>query len=338
MTFFAFSALFNFFISLILGFLILIKDRKRKESRLFVYWAFSFVVWSFGYYFWQISTEEQSALFWCRFLTIGSVFIPIFYFHFVACLLKITGKNKIIILSSYVLASIFSFAAAFTPYMVKAVEPRLFFDLWPVPGFLYKFYLIWFFGIFGYAWMLLWINFKKIIEEKEKTALKILLFGVVFGVIGGSTNFPLWYEIPLPPWGNIAVSIFLIITAAALVKYRLLNIKTILTEILVIVMGVVLAIFPFFISEWKIKIVSYIIFIFYCLIGYLLIKATANEVAAKENLEEKVKDRTKELAEKNKTLQENNEELNRWYQLTIGREARMAELKEQIRKAEEKTG
>ncbi|MDD4625416.1 MAG: histidine kinase N-terminal 7TM domain-containing protein [Candidatus Pacebacteria bacterium] len=336
MTFFSFSALFNFFISLILGGLIFFKDRKRKESRLFAYWALSIVVWSIGYYFWQIASDKASALFWCRFLTVGSVFISICYFHFVASILKITEKNKLLIFFSYIFAIFLSLASAFTPYMVKEVAPRLFFEFWPIAGSLYKYFLLLFFGLFGYAWLVLYLAFKKISTKPEKIPLRFLLFGVFFGVIGGSTNFPLWYDIPVAPYGNIAVSIFLAITAGGLIRYQLLNVKAILTEILVVTMGLTLAVFPFFITEQKIKIAATTIFIFFCFVGYLLIKATLNEIAAKEGLEEKVKERTKELEASKKIAEERAEELERWYKLTIGRELRMAELKEKIKEMEDK--
>jgi hypothetical protein len=336
MTFFAFSALFNFFLSFILGSLIFIKDHKKQESRIFSYWAFSFAFWSFGYYFWQISTTASSALFWCRFLTVGSIFIPILYFHLVSSLLKLTDKNKILLYLSYVFA-LFLSAMTFTTYMVKEVKPKLFFDFWPVAGSLYLFFLAWFFGLFIYSWTLLYFAAKNSSSESEKKSLKFLLFGVFLGAVSGSTNFPLWYDIPIAPWGNIGISILLSVTAAALIKYRLLNVKTIFTEILVAVMGVILATFPFFMPDSGLKTAAASVFFFYCFIGYLLIKATYNEVAAKEGLEQRVAERTQELEASKKVAEERATELEKWYKLTIGRELRMAELKDKIKDMETKT-
>jgi hypothetical protein len=53
------------------------------------------------------------------------------------------------------------------------------------------------------------------------------------------------------------------------------------------------------------------------------------EVRAKETFEGLVKQRTQELSERNK-------ELEKFYKLTIGRELRMAELKEKIKEIENK--
>jgi hypothetical protein len=335
MTYFAFSALFNFFLSFILGSLIFIKDHGRKESRIFSFWTFSFAVWSFGYYFWQISTTASSALFWCKFLTIGSIFMPVLYFHFVSYLLKLEEKNRTVLWLSYAFA-LFLSAATPASYMVKEVGRKMFFDFWPAAGSLYLPFLIWFFGLFLYSWTLLYFAAKNSSSVSEKKSLRFLLFGVFLGAVSGSTNFLLWYDIPIAPWGNIGVSILLSVTAAALIKYRLLDVKTIFIEILVVIMGVVLAAFPFFMPDPSLKTASTGVFLFYFLIGYLLIKATYNEVAAKEGLKQKVAERTKELESSKKIAEERAAELEKWYKLTIGRELRMAELKDKIKEIENK--
>ncbi|MFA5747333.1 MAG: hypothetical protein WC926_04680, partial [Candidatus Paceibacterota bacterium] len=197
------------------------------------------------YYFWQISTDAGSALFWCKVLTIGSIFMPVLYFHFVSYLLRLEEKNKMILYLSYAFA-VFLSVMTFTPYMVKEVGRKMFFDFWPAAGSLYLPFLIWFFGLFLFSWTLLYFAAKNTSSISEKKSLRFLLFGVFLGAVSGSTNFPLWYDIPIAPWGNIGVSILLSVTAAALIKYRLLNVKTIFTEILVAIMGVVLAASPFF--------------------------------------------------------------------------------------------
>ena len=60
------------------------------------------------------------------------------------------------------------------------------------------------------------------------------------------------------------------------------------------------------------------------------------EVNAKENFEQKVQERTKELEQSKKVAEDRAAELEKWYKLTIGREVRMAELKDKIKEMEEK--
>lgn len=85
------------------------------------------------------------------------------------------------------------------------------------------------------------------------------------------------------------------------------------------------------------KILNFVLFILFSFVGYLLIRATYSEIKKKEEaeklskelaelnltLEERVKERTKEL-------QKRIEELERFHRLTVGREMRMMELKKEI--------
>ncbi|MFA5746949.1 MAG: histidine kinase N-terminal 7TM domain-containing protein [Candidatus Paceibacterota bacterium] len=334
MTYFAFSGLFNCIAGLLIGFLIFMKDRK-KENRLFSYWTFSIAFWSFGYYFWQISTSAESALFWCKFLMIGATFIPVTYLHFTINFLKLPDKNKPLLYFSYALAIFFLAISFATDWFVKGVEARLFFDFWPIPGILYPLFLALFFGLLVYCWILMFATLRKTQSNMEKTQIKYLL-GTIPAYFGGSMNFPLWYGIPLAPWGNILVSLCIILTAIGLIKYRLFDIKTILTEGLVATMGIVLMVLPFLMPDQWLKYLTSGIFLFYCVIGYLLIRSTNKELETKEHLEERVAERTQELENSKKVAEERATELEKWYNLTIGRELRMAELKKKIGELEDK--
>lgn len=149
-------------------------------------------------------------------------------------------------------------------------------------------------------------------------------------LLSGSYAFLAAYNINLNPLGAYLLELLsIIILAFAISKYHLFETKSLLTELLVAAMGIVLFVLPFFMPTTLLKIIAAGIFTVYCVVGFLLIKSTKKEVKAKEISEELVKQRTKELAERN-------EELEKWYKLTIGREVRMAELKEKIKEMEEK--
>ena len=67
--------------AIILGALVLFKDRKNKTNILFFLMSVSVAVWSFSYSVWLLSDNYDSALFWARALNFGAIFIPIFHFH-----------------------------------------------------------------------------------------------------------------------------------------------------------------------------------------------------------------------------------------------------------------
>ena len=106
-SFFAFSGLFNFIVSIFLAVLVYSKGRKILTNKIFALDALSVAFWSFGYFLWQISTTESSALFWSRILMAGAIFIPIFYFHFIVAFLNLTKKLKRVLYFGYSLGLFF---------------------------------------------------------------------------------------------------------------------------------------------------------------------------------------------------------------------------------------
>ena len=57
---------------------------------------------------------------------------------------------------------------------------------------------------------------------------------------------------------------------------------------------------------------------------------------ARNNLEKKVKERTRELEESRNELMSKLEELEKWRKITVGREEKIIQLKEEIEKLKEK--
>jgi len=283
-SFFAFSGFLNFIVSIFLGALVYLKGREKIENKTFALFAFSVAFWSFGYFFWQISTEETSALFWSKFLMAGAIFIPIFYFHFIVSFLNLVEKYKKVLYGGYVL-SLFFLISNFTPYFVRGVEPELFFPFWPKPGIFYPLFLLMFFGFVCYSWYLLIKELKKTEEKIKKQQIKYFLLGTSIGFLCGSTNYFLWYDIPIPPYLNIFVSLYVVLTTFAILKYHLFEIKVILTELLVGVMGVTLLILPFLMPTTNLRILAATILFLFLIFGYYLIKATHEEEKRREEAE-----------------------------------------------------
>ena len=138
------------------------------------------------------------------------------------------------------------------------------------------------------------------------------------------------------------VLIFLGITACAIVKHYLFGIKVLLTKALVGAMGIVLMILLFLMKNLLLRISTIGIFFLFCVIGYLLIRYSYQEVRQKEILEERVKERTKELEkakdiaeEKTREIEKCKIDLEHFYKFAVGRELKMIELKKKIKETEE---
>ncbi|MGB9598585.1 MAG: histidine kinase N-terminal 7TM domain-containing protein, partial [Minisyncoccales bacterium] len=231
MILYAFSGLINALFSTFFGFLVYFKDKKSKVNQSFFRFCFAVALWSYGYFFWQLSSGPESALFWSRVLMMGSIFIPSTFFHFVINFLKIFEKEKRKLILAYLL-SFFFFIFIFTPLFVAKVEPILSFPYWPKPGIFFHFFHLMFISFTFYFWYLL-LRSEKEAKGIFKKQIHYVLLGSFIGFLGGATNHFLWYDIPIPPFGNFFPFIGFSIVAFAILKYHLFEIRVILTEILV---------------------------------------------------------------------------------------------------------
>ncbi len=222
-SFFIFSAIFNALISLCLGIFVLSKNINSRVNKIFAFLCLSVAVWSFFYIGWPLSRDAESTLFWFRLLHIGASFTPIAYFHFVTSWLGIEKKGRVAIVIGYVLSFIFSFLS-FSPYFIMGMVPKFQMRFWAEPGIIYHFYLLYFFFYFVSSSVLLYLSYKKSFGIKKKQVFYITL-GTIFSIIGGSTNYFLWYDINIPPYGNILAGSFVIFSAYAIIRYRFMDIR-----------------------------------------------------------------------------------------------------------------
>lgn len=220
--YFPISALVNALTSTILGLFLIYKDHRSKVNQHLAYFCLSIAVWGYAYFLWQMAGNAESALYWSRWLMAGTIFAGLTYLHFVLVFLGKEQNYKKLLWFLYALA-IFWEAVNFTPYFVSGVEARSLFEFWPIPGPLYIFFLPHFFFGFGYAFWLLWKEFRSTTDTRQMQ-VGVILGWTFLALLGGATNYFLWFKIPIAPWGNVLVSLYVISSVYAIVKYRFLDI------------------------------------------------------------------------------------------------------------------
>jgi len=166
-------------------------------------------------------------------LSVGSVFIPIFYLHWVLSFLGLKDiKTKVVLYTGYVITFVF-LLFSFSPIFIKDVESILIFPFWPKAGFLYTIYLIVsYLGLVGYGLFQLFKNYSQSNSLKQYQ-IKYIIWGTVIGFLGGATNFFLWYDIEILPVGNIFTSLYVFILFYAMVRYRLMDIRIVIQKIFI---------------------------------------------------------------------------------------------------------
>lgn len=251
--YFFLSSVFNAGVILFIGLIVYYKNPKSSQNRLFALFCLAIFEWALTYTIWPIAKTAELALLSFQLLHVGACYVSILYLHFVIKWLKLDNKFNYWVTRIGYLTSTFFVLTIFTPYFIADMVPKFDMRFWAEPGILYHFYLINFFFFFLYASYLL---FKSYLKSKgvQKKQMQFVLFGMVMTFIGGSTNYFLWYDINIPPYGNLFASGFVIFTAYAIFKYRLMDINLIIRKsavfaVLVLIITAIYAAIAFIISE-----------------------------------------------------------------------------------------
>ncbi len=223
----AVSAFINAVTSVILAISVYRYHKNSPVGLSFIYFALSIALWSLFYFFWQLSESEAEAILFARLLIAAAVFVPVSFFHLSAALKAQQYKWHIRI--GTLIAVVFAIISLSTSWIVAGVSPKMGVPYWPdAGGGLWLYLLFWFYLVVG-SIVVLARDFKNQ-HETKKNQLKYVLLGCGIGFFGGSTNFFLWYDIPIPPVGNLLVSFYVFGVGYAIARYRLMDVDVALLK------------------------------------------------------------------------------------------------------------
>jgi len=223
MTILALIGLINGLLSIGLGFFVFLKNSKAAINRIYFIFDAAIALFNFGYFFWQMTDNSVDALFWFKILVVGLIFINVTFFHVSMAILDKLNEKKRIITVMYLINVVFVVLNMKSMLYTGLVE-KYNLGYWPNPTPLFFVYLIFWAVQAIYGSYLLYQGFLKSSGHK-KEQIRYFLTGCVIGFVGGSTNWPLWFNINLPPYLNILIAVHVPLTAYAIVKHQLLNIE-----------------------------------------------------------------------------------------------------------------
>ena len=99
--------------------------------------------------------------------------------------------------------------------IVQGVKPKLGHRYWPEAGPLAWLYLTYFSGYLILSAKLFFRGWREHLGNRAKGNLFMLLTWIA-GCIGGITNFPLWFDIPVQPYGNVFLVLSLVLLSQGL--------------------------------------------------------------------------------------------------------------------------
>ncbi|MEK7514620.1 MAG: histidine kinase dimerization/phospho-acceptor domain-containing protein [Patescibacteria group bacterium] len=291
------TSLVNGIVALAFAFLVISKNWRNRLNQLFFLFALS--VGSWGISLWQFHRNIYDfalADFWMHTVVVTTLCIPVFFFHWIVLLTKNKGFSRIVLFLSYAYL-FFTLLFINTPLLIKELVPKAPFALWPTAGILYTLYFFFIYtGLVTYALAILTREYIKEKDDKVKRGQYLFIFlGAFLGFGGGLTDFPLWFNIYIMPWGNGLAALFPFFFSYSMLRYRLFDVRSIGTEVLVFFISIILLIQTFASTSGVEFFFRALFFLIVGFLGYLLIRGAYREVNLNEYLKEKVEEQTKEL-------------------------------------------
>jgi len=367
----------------LMGVIVFFRNPRNKTNQYFGLMIFWTILWSLSSYLEDAPISKDYRIFFEKLDIASATFMVLFFYLFTENFPRpkiFPLRKKIIIYSFTFLLFILSFTNLIMKdfYFVdktKTIECKR--------GMLFWVYFSFIIFCLGTGLKNLIFKYKQS-KGIERLQFLYVLLGVtivIFTTIPINVIFPQFIFIPpleVSRLGIYSILFFCFFTTLAILKYHLLGIKVILTEILIGVMGIILFLQLVFAQNFQWRVFNFLNFLLFLIFSYYLVKSVyeekkrreeAERLAQKERefaqiLEEKIKEKTKELEEakvvleikvaartkelrelaenldqqvkeKTKELQDRVIELERLNKFMIGRELKMVELKEEIKRLRE---
>jgi hypothetical protein len=276
-------------IGLTFGILVLRKNFKNPQNQLFFLMTISALGWITFAYLSDLPFLFNYSILLNRiiYFFLSWFFVSAYFFSIYFPKKEKTPRLVDLINKLYLVLGIsIAILSLFTPLIIKGVKKTE----WGTDLILGSLFPL--FYIFGFTWIIpIILLIKKFfyLSDIEKLQMKYFLVGfVIFFLLNIIFNAILptirgTYEYYW--FGNLSIIFFLGFTGYAIVAHRLFGIEVILTEILVGLIGLLLIVQIFTAQTILWKVINGLIFLLFCVFGYLLIRSAYQEIRKREEAE-----------------------------------------------------
>jgi len=303
-------------INLFWGLVILSQRPAQKPNIVFSVVVFSVVAWAFIIVVYRNVTQDEQALFFSRLLYVSAIFIPLFFLFF-TFLFPHEKRfwNKLSIFFICLPAIIVFFLTLFTDLIlvdVKVIvdgENIIIFGRW---FFIYALYIS---GYFGWTLLNLFLGILKNSGVVRNQLIYIFVGLFASSNIAMTTNlFMPWFgNFDFNWFGQVSTVIWISFISFAIVRYHLMNIKVITTQIFAIIISSI-TLTDVFSAQSALDLVARLsIFLITAIFAVLLIILVLREVKRREQMEIL----TKDLQKVTKNLKKANNKLKRLEQAKL---------------------
>ncbi|MBI4094888.1 MAG: hypothetical protein HY435_01710 [Candidatus Liptonbacteria bacterium] len=273
----------------ILGFVVFFSNRRSATNKAFLAFAMVAIVWGISNYLNSRFTTPGAALWNLRL----HLFISVWYaFTLFRLLLIFPNENinffrgyRFVLIPIVILTSVVTLTPLVFSKIVRIAPVGEVSDPDRGPG-MFLFALVAAYLVFGGIFVL----FKKFIQAKgiEKVQFRLILIGILVTfslLIAFNLVLPLFFhKLRFIPLGAVFTFPFVALTAYAITRYHLLNVKVIATEGIAFILAVV-TLFEVLLSKSPTELVfRFGVFLLVLSFGILLIKSVLREVEQREEL------------------------------------------------------
>ena len=314
MDIFGTSALISSLTSLFFGVFIFFVSKEKKSEKFLLFMSLAIALWGVSYYYWMRSGDNiRMADIFVRLLSIGALFSVAFFSHWALYLTKSLNKFlKIFLYSIYALDTLAAFLfLRHSDIFIDYYYTNNFALFWPLGTKLYLAHIIVLFVLpLTVTFYILLKKYFSLLGRKDSRAkderYKILtiVLGALFGFGGASLNFLPWFNIIVPPYGNLLLLLYPPMISYAAIKHGLINIKVLAIDIAVFFL-VISALIQVLLSRTYAELIWRVLFLIVVLIiSVVLIKTFKSELEQKKEIEkllnslEKANEHLKKISQK----------------------------------------
>ena len=214
--------------SILIGMFVFLKNKRSQNNLSFFLFCLSVFIWLFGYTVAYSTKDFNTAVFFCRVACAGACFTAPAFYHFSVSFLGLEKERKFVWITYGIMGLIAPFSLI-SPYFLIGAWPY-YWGYYSKAGLLHPVYLVIFFSIFTRGFYLLSRALReKGISYARKLQLKYAFIAYIVALLGAIDYIPK-YGVEFYPFGFTFETLFLIIIAYAIVRYRLMDINLVITR------------------------------------------------------------------------------------------------------------
>jgi PAS domain S-box-containing protein len=205
-----------------LGFIVLVGERNSRVGLSFFIMTVTAGIWLFCYSFMYCSVAESTASTWAFMGQLGIIFIPAAVYHFTVGTLRIYSRHKRRVWLAWLVSGFFYATVLHGDTFISGVN-RFWWGYYARYKWMSIPFLGFFFGLMALSLRHYWQDYHAAAPGVGKLRNKALFIAFCIAYLG-SFDYLAAFGVPLYPFGHILVLCFIILTARAVWRFRLVDI------------------------------------------------------------------------------------------------------------------